>query len=243
LVGRDRSNLPEVLGGLNSRNHLRGSEVIAAASAAAAICGGLLGKGRFMGKGWGLRERVGFQGEFQVQVGKTICLLVLLFCARTEPALAGRFVETDADGTKHIRAPFVNVDVKHHADGTKNVNVNAPFVRVHDPSGASSTQVKAPFTKVDRNDDGSPRVRAPFTRVDRNDDGSPRVTAPFTKVDRTTYGATRVQAPLAKVDHPNNGRATVSAPLTKVDRNSDGSARVKAPFTRVDPAANQNLTK
>ena len=128
--------------------------------------------------------------------GRTFCLPALLLIAQAGPALAGDFVRTDADGTKHIRAPFVNIDVKHHADGTKNVDVKAPFVKVHNPAGQHNAKIQAPFTKVDRTESGSPTVTAPLTKVERNPDGSARVKAPFTKVgEPNTAKSMKVTAP------------------------------------------------
>ncbi len=134
--------------------------------------------------------------KFNVAV---VYLLTSILTVQSEPAFAGKFVETDPDGTKHIRAPFVHVDVRHNYDGTKNVNVKAPFVKVHHPPGTDNAQVTAPFTKVKRNEDGSPKVSAPFTKVNRADDGSTKVRAPLTKVDHASDGATRVKAPFTHV--------------------------------------------
>ena len=55
-----------------------------------------------------------------------------------------------ADEVKHIHVPFVHIDIKKHADGTKDYDVRAPFTKVHNPAGADNARVKAPFYKVDR---------------------------------------------------------------------------------------------
>lgn len=67
----------------------------------------------------------------------------------TGPALAYKWVTYDEDGTKHIHAPFVNVAVKKHADGTKDVDVQAPFTNVHNPAGGDNAEVHAPFTDIE----------------------------------------------------------------------------------------------
>jgi hypothetical protein len=79
----------------------------------------------------------------------SIFTLLLVYNSTANPALAFKFVTYDADGTKHIHAPFVNVAVKKHADGTKDVDVKAPFTKVHNPAGVDNAEVKAPFTKVE----------------------------------------------------------------------------------------------
>ncbi len=55
-----------------------------------------------------------------------------------------------ANETKHIHVPFVHIDIKKHADGTKDVDVRAPFTNVHNPAGTDNAQVKAPFYKSDK---------------------------------------------------------------------------------------------
>jgi len=54
----------------------------------------------------------------------------------------------NTDETKRVDLPFIHIGVRKHADGQKDVDVRAPFVRVHNPAGANNAQVKAPFTNV-----------------------------------------------------------------------------------------------
>jgi hypothetical protein len=74
--------------------------------------------------------------------------ILLLFSCKL-PCHAYKWVTYDADGTKHIHAPFVNVAVKKHADGTKDVDVKAPFTKVHNPAGEDNSRVHAPFTDIE----------------------------------------------------------------------------------------------
>ena len=62
-------------------------------------------------------------------------------CYATEPT------SSTGDETKHFSMPFLHIDVKKHADGTKDVDVRAPFTNVHNPAGADNAQVRAPFYK------------------------------------------------------------------------------------------------
>lgn len=140
--------------------------------------------------------------------------LAITVTSLLNPAFAFKFVDTDANGVKHIHAPFLHMDIKHHADGTKDVNVRAPFVHVNNPAGANNASVKAPFTKVSHPDGGT-RVKAPFTKV--NDPAGNNNNA-------------SVKAPFTKVSHPNGG-TSVKAPFTKVNKPSGATdASVKAPF-------------
>jgi hypothetical protein len=61
----------------------------------------------------------------------------------------------DTDETKRIDMPFIHIGVKKHSDGKKDVDVRAPFVRVHNPAGPNNAQIKAPFTKVDHTQSSS----------------------------------------------------------------------------------------
>jgi len=51
--------------------------------------------------------------------------------------------------TKHMHFPFVHIDETRYSDGTKDVDVRAPFTKVHNPAGQDNATVKAPFTHVD----------------------------------------------------------------------------------------------
>ena len=62
-------------------------------------------------------------------------------CYATEPA------SNTGDETKHFSMPFLHIDVKKHANGTKDVDVRAPFTNVHNPAGSDNAQVRAPFYK------------------------------------------------------------------------------------------------
>ena len=56
--------------------------------------------------------------------------------------------DLDTVETKHIKIPFLtDVTVKKHRNGTKDVDVKAPLVKVHNPAGPNNAQVKAPFYK------------------------------------------------------------------------------------------------
>jgi hypothetical protein len=75
---------------------------------------------------------------------------------------------TDDNDTrrKRIDLPFVHIDVKKHADGTKDVDVKAPFVKVHNPAGEDNAEVKAPFTKV-QNPSPAPSQLNPSTPMQK----------------------------------------------------------------------------
>ncbi len=119
------------------------------------------------------------------------------------PATALKFVETDADGTKHIRAPFVHVDVHHRADGQKDVRVKAPFTKVHNPAGAHNAQISAPFTKVNNSQNGGKDVSAPFTKVEKpTESRKAQVNAPFTKVHSNLSDSNMAPAPNTKGQTP-----------------------------------------
>ncbi len=132
------------------------------------------------------------------------------------PAEAFKFLEKDPDGTTHINAPFVHVDVHHNADGQKDVSVDAPFTHVRNPAGGDNLQMSAPFTGLHTNPDGTRSVNAPFTKVRPTNHGRTQVSAPFTKVRPTNNGRTQVSAPFTRVRPTNDGRTQVSAPLTTV---------------------------
>jgi len=57
--------------------------------------------------------------------------------------------DTDRDVVtrKHYDFPFVHVEVGRRKDGSRDVDVRAPFTKVHNPAGADNAQVKAPFYK------------------------------------------------------------------------------------------------
>jgi len=154
------------------------------------------------------------------QVLKFLCATLLMTSGGK--ALAFKFVEKDPDGTTHIRAPFVHVDVSPQDEAGSHVKVKAPFTHVYNrPQYYGSPSVKAPFTKVQADEvTGAPRVDAPFTKV-RHDQvtGAPKVDAPFTKVrENSITGATTVRAPFTRVNNPPGpANATVKAPLTKVN--------------------------
>jgi hypothetical protein len=65
--------------------------------------------------------------------------------------------QTDKDGatTKHFDFPLVHVRTIRHKDGSKDVDVRAPFTQVHNPAGPNNAQVKAPFTKVENGKDST----------------------------------------------------------------------------------------
>jgi hypothetical protein len=132
---------------------------------------------------------------------------------QTQSAFSWNFVEKDADGTKHINAPFVHIDVHHKGDGTKAVSVDAPFTHVRNPGSYGKVGVSAPFTSVHDMPDGSRQINAPFTQVHNAPDGSKQVSAPFTKSTSA------------------NGNTHVNAPFTKVHKAPNQPAQVKAPFT------------
>jgi hypothetical protein len=95
-----------------------------------------------------------------------IGLLNYLCCAG---ALASDPADKDITSSKHYHFPFVSLDVARHKDGSKNVDVKAPFTEVHNPAGPDNAQVKAPFTKVDHSKDGTANnITAPRTDVQKS---------------------------------------------------------------------------
>jgi hypothetical protein len=75
--------------------------------------------------------------------------LLFLGCIENKRAFAASTSEDkNGETTKHIHFPFVHIDVQKHKDGTKDVDVKAPFTRVHNPAGPNNADVKAPFYKV-----------------------------------------------------------------------------------------------
>ncbi len=76
----------------------------------------------------------------------TYALTLGLCCGNNIQANAGD--ATDIEETKRVDLPFIHIGVRKHVDGQKDVDVRAPFVRVHNPAGSNNAQVKAPFTKI-----------------------------------------------------------------------------------------------
>lgn len=82
-------------------------------------------------------------------------------------AQAYDIVEKEADGSTHVRIPFIRVDVDHPGTPGKHVHVKAPFINVDNPAGEDNVQVKAPWTRVKRDPTtGNTNVRAPFIKMD-----------------------------------------------------------------------------
>ena len=79
-------------------------------------------------------------------------------------ALATEPVDNNVVTTKHLHYPFVHIDIARHKDGTKDVDVKAPFTKVHNPAGADNAEVKAPFYKEDHSKNSiADKVRSPAT--------------------------------------------------------------------------------
>lgn len=112
---------------------------------------------------------------------------------------AFKFVEKDSDGTTHVRAPFVHVDIHHKADGTKNVSVDAPFTHVRHPGGGNNVQVSAPFTKINPRSEKNVHVATPFVKVMKQPESFVHASAPFTKANKpSTKETVHVAAPSTK---------------------------------------------
>jgi hypothetical protein len=92
-----------------------------------------------------------------------LVLIVCLFnCLSGTVVLAAEPVDKDITSSKHFHFPFIHVDVARHKDGTKDVDVKAPFTKVHNPAGPNNAHVKAPFTRVDHGSSGAADdVKAP----------------------------------------------------------------------------------
>ncbi len=167
------------------------------------------------------------------RIGQAALVSLMVSMLQPQSAFSWKFVEKDADGTKHINVPFVHVDVHPKGDGTKAVSVDAPFTHVRNPGSYGKVGVSAPFTKVHDMPDGSQQVSAPFTKVHNMPDGSKHVSAPFTKVNKAPDGSTAVNAPLTKSTSA-NGTTHVNAPFAKVNKAPNQPAQVKAPFTNIN---------
>jgi hypothetical protein len=160
----------------------------------------------------------GLLGHYQEETMiKVKAILALASCSAAilctnSAAHSFKFVEKDADGTKHIRAPFVHVDVHPKTDGQNDVHVKAPFVKVNNPAGPHNSQVSAPFTKVHDNPVGDTKVSAPFTRVHDKPNGDTTVSAPFTKVNSPT-AKDKAQTTKVQTNGPRNN--TTVKPLAK----------------------------
>jgi hypothetical protein len=165
-----------------------------------------------------------------LRIGQAILVSLMVSMLQTQSAVSWNFVEKDADGTKHINAPFVHIDVHPKGDGTKAVSVDAPFTHVRNPGSYGKVGVSAPFTSVHDMPDGSKQINAPFAQVHNAPDGSKQVSAPFTQVHKGPDGSTAVSAPFTKSTSA-NGTTRVNAPFTKVHKASNQPAQVKAPFT------------
>lgn len=81
---------------------------------------------------------------------------------------AGAKVEVDAPKSdKDLDAKPIKRTHKHIVkEEDDNVNVRAPFVKVHQDEDGH-IHVRAPFTHVDTDENGHTKVRAPFTKVDQ----------------------------------------------------------------------------
>ncbi len=82
--------------------------------------------------------------------------------------LADDAVDKSNEQTKHIHVPFVHIDVTRHKDGTKDVDVRAPFTKVHNPAGPNNAEVKAPFTKVDHTNNNTGTDKNPVIKNDKS---------------------------------------------------------------------------
>ena len=93
-------------------------------------------------------------------------MIFLPNCLGLPVALATEPVDKNTVPTKHYHFPFVNVDIAKHKDGGQDVDVKAPFTKVHNPAGPDNAQVKAPFTKVDHaKNDTVDNVKVPSTNA------------------------------------------------------------------------------
>lgn len=99
------------------------------------------------------------------------------------------------------------------------------------PPPAEKTTVKAPFTHVNTDSQGTTTVKAPLVKVQSNQSaGSTKVHAPLVKVDSDkSAGTVKVRAPFVKVDSEGQHTKTVRAPFVKVDRVGD-MVHIRAPF-------------
>lgn len=91
--------------------------------------------------------------EKKVPLASWKVLVILSYVWAGIPGLAAEKVDDQdkqVEETKHIHFPFVHIDVTRHKDGTKDVDVKAPFTKVHNPAGPNNADVKAPFTKINR---------------------------------------------------------------------------------------------
>jgi hypothetical protein len=75
------------------------------------------------------------------------CLLSVQAIAADSSGSNVSDVDKDVVTRKHYDFPFVHVEVGRRKDGTKDVDVRAPFTKVHNPAGGDNAQVKAPFYK------------------------------------------------------------------------------------------------
>ncbi len=100
-------------------------------------------------------------------------LLLMIFFASNYLCLTGAVAVEPVDNsvvtTKHFHYPFVHIDVARHKDGTKDVDVRAPFTKVHNPAGADNAEVKAPFYKEEHSKNATGNnVKAPLTTAQKS---------------------------------------------------------------------------
>jgi hypothetical protein len=135
---------------------------------------------------------------------------------------AFKFVTKDADGTTHVSAPFVHVDVSPEDQTGKHVKVNAPFTHVDNRPGIDKPSVRAPFTRVQKDAaTNTTNVKAPFVKV--NNPPGPNnasVSAPFTKVTHDNQTKkTSIKAPFTNIERPEKDEGGTKSATTNSSSN------------------------
>ena len=102
-------------------------------------------------------------------------LLLAMFFLSSYPCsvavLATEPVDNNVVTIRRIQFPFGHVDIARHKDGSNDVDVKAPFTKVHNPAGPDNAQVKAPLYKEDHVSGGTVNnVKAPSPAAQKSAD-------------------------------------------------------------------------